>query len=283
MTSDQPRLVLLANAWTLLHEADPYTPQGLDRHLELIEKAGCFDAYSVDPCLPNLANKLKDKGLTFAGAFDASSADQFDEKIRNCLAIGNGPMNCQLGNHDTPLEEALELTIALMEANERLGARVHLEVHRDTCTETPEKAAAIIAAYKRTTGKIPLVNFDYSHPAVVKHLQPSNYAERLFDDIVTFQQSNLWHMRAFNGQHLQIPVTDGKGNFSPEYEEIRPFIRQALQHWLKGPRPNNELWVVPEQGCTHCYPLSCFPNIWDDAVVLAKDIQNIWNDLTRNG
>lgn len=107
------------------------------------------------------------------------------------------------------------------------GARVHLEVHRDTCTETPEKTEAIIEGYTQATGKAPLVNFDFSHPAIVKHLNAENYADRLFEDVDTFQQGNLWHMRPFNGHHCQVAVTDGKGNFTPEYEDMRPFIRQA--------------------------------------------------------
>jgi len=78
---------------------------------------------------------------------------------------------------------------------------------------------------------------------------------------------------------LMIPITDGKGNFSPEYSDCRPFIRQAFKHWLAGPRPNNELWVVPEQGTTIGYNLSCFPNIWQDTVVLGNDIKKIWNEL----
>lgn len=281
MKTDPPRLILHANSWTLLHEAEPITEAGLRKQVELIKEAGCFDSYCVTPSAPGLRERLDEAGLRFGGAFDANAKDQFEEKIAQCLTIGDGPINCQLADHDTPVEKAIELTIALMEAGEKLGARVHLEVHRDTCTETPEKTAAIIAGYKEQTGRIPLVNFDYSHPAVVKHLMPEDYAERLFDDLETFQHSNLWHMRPFNGQHLQIPITNGKGAYSPEYEAVRPFIRQALQHWLDGPRPTNELWVVPEQGCTAGYDLSCFPNIWQDAVVLAKDIRAIWNELTK--
>jgi hypothetical protein len=115
----------------------------------------------------------------------------------------------------------------------------------------------------------------------VKHLTPDHYISRLFDEtnIPVFQQSTLWHMRPFNGHHCMIPITDGKGNFSPEYEDCRPFIRQALKHWLAGPRPTNELWVVPEQGATIGYNLSCFPNIWQDTVVLGNDIKKIWNEL----
>lgn len=164
---------------------------------------------------------------------------------------------------------------------EKQNALVHLEVHRDTCTETPEKAAAIVAGVLKATGWAPRMNYDFSHPAIVKHLVPENYISRLFDEsnIPVFQQANLWHMRPFNDHHCMIPITDGKGNFSPEYEHCRPFIRQALKHWLVGPRPNNELWVMPEQGTTIGYNLSCFPNIWQDTVVLGNDIKKIWNEL----
>ena len=42
------------------------------------------------------------------------------------------------------VEEAIELTLSLMAEAEKQNAPVHLEVHRDTCTETPEKTAGII-------------------------------------------------------------------------------------------------------------------------------------------
>lgn len=73
-------------------------------------------------------------------------------------------------------------------------------------------------------------------------------------------------------------MTDGRGAFTPEYEEMRPFIRQAFDHWLSGPRPNDEFWVVPELGPKPGYGLSCFPDIWQDAIVLGHDIQTIWTD-----
>ena len=90
--------------------------------------------------------------------------------------------------------------------------------------------------------------------------------------------STLWHMRPFNGHHAQVPVTDGKGNFSPEYEEMRPFILQSFLHWLSGPRPNNELWVMPELGPKFGYALSCFPDSWQDAIVLGNDIKKLWHE-----
>lgn len=216
--------------------------------------------------------------LRFGGAFDASTEDQFAPHIQKILEIGDGPINCQLANHDTSIEEATELTIALMEEADRQGAQVHLEMHRDTCTETPEKTYAIAEGVKKATGKYPRVNFDFSHPAIVKHLHLGNYAERLFENVKLFQASTLWHMRPFNGHHCQIPITDGRGNLSPEYRDIQPFIRTALDHWLAGPRPGGTLWVMPELGPFPGYGLSCFPNVWEDAIVLGNDIRKIWQE-----
>ena len=277
MPDNAPSLKLHINRWSLLDEAKSNTEAGVRAHLEKIASAG-FDSYCGAPNLPNIKPLLKEYGLRYGGAFDAGSVDEFAPKIAAHLEIDNGPINCQLADHDTPTEEAVELTAALMAEARKQGARVHLEVHRDTCTETPEKARAIADGVKAATGEVPLMNYDFSHPAIVKHLLPSNYIERLFEPAVIpiFQQSTLWHIRPFNGHHCQIPITNGRGDFSPEYGDCRPFIRKAIQHWLAGPRPGNELWIMPEQGCTGGYQLSCFPPVWHEAVALGQDIQKMW-------
>lgn len=277
----KPKLIIHVNFWTLLDEAHPGTEEGVRKHLALIKEAG-FDGYCGRVDFPNIKALVDESGLRFGCLFDAASVEDFAPAIKASMAINDGPMNCQLANHDTPTDEAVDLTVALMAEAKKQSARVYLEVHRDTCTETPEKAEAIIKGYTEKVGEPPMVNYDFSHPAVVKHLTPEQYIERLLtpEVIPHFQRAQLWHMRPFNGQHCQIPITDGKGNFSPEYEDCRPFIREALKLWLEGPRPGNELWVVPEQGCTVGYNLSCFPNIWQDAVALGKDIQQMWAELT---
>ncbi|MCC5805734.1 MAG: hypothetical protein JJU00_05330 [Opitutales bacterium] len=272
-----PELIIVINQWTLWGHPAPDREWTLEERVAAVAAAG-FDAYSAPADTAGLKVTLAAHGLRFAGAFDAAAEDQFAPRIRAILEVGDGPVNCQLADHDTPVKRAVELTAALMEEADRQGAEVHLEVHRDTCTETPEKTHAIAEGVKQATGKYPRVNFDFSHPAVVKHLDPSNYAERLFENIPLFQQSTLWHMRPFNGHHCQIPVTDGRGNFSPEYLDIRPFIRQALDHWLDDPRPRGALWVMPELGPKPGYGLSCFPPVWDDAVALGNDIRRIWNE-----
>jgi hypothetical protein len=271
-------LIIHINYWTLLQEADPSTPDGLVKQLTLIKDAG-FHGYCADPTIPHLKERLDEFGLKFGGAIFSYEESEFADQIAACMAIGDGPINCQLGTHDTPVERAIELTIALMEEAERQGAQVHVETHRDKCTETPEKTAAIMEGYRKVKGVYPRINFDYSHHAIVKHLDPGNFIERLFTNVPAFQQSTLWHIRPFNGHHCQIPITNGKGGFSPEYEDCRPFIRQALTHWLAGPRPGNRFWVMPEQG-TGGYHLSSNPPVWQDAVALGKDIQRMWAELS---
>ena len=203
-----PTLKIHINNWSLLDEADPTTEQGLRTHLSMVKEAG-FQGYCGGPEFPKIKELLKEYGLRFGGAFDAGRVEQFAPKIAACMAIDNGPINCQLADHNTPTEEAVALTIALMAEAEKQNAAVHLEVHRDTCTETPEKVAAIVEGVIKATGKAPLVNYDFSHPAIVKHLVPDQYIARLFDasNIPVFQQSTLWHMRPFNGHHCMIPVS----------------------------------------------------------------------------
>jgi len=275
-----PALNIHVNGWSLLDEGDPSTEAGLRTHLSAIKAAG-FQSYSWNPQNPKLKALLAEYGLRYGGLFDAIKAEQFASVIAAIMAVDNGPINCQLADDDTPIEEAIDLTLALMAEAKKQNAAVHLEVHRDTCTETPEKTAAIINGYKAATGEDPLMNFDFSHPAVVKHILEPDYITRLLtpEIVPVFQKSTLWHIRPFNGQHCQVPITDGQGNFSPEYLACRPFVRQALKYWLEGPRPTNTLWVVPEIGTTHEYKLSCFPNIWNDTVALGKDIQRIWAEL----
>jgi hypothetical protein len=275
MNNPTPQLTIAINFWTLMGQPSPDQEWTTEERIIAVKEAG-FDAYCCPANTPDLLPLLKKHDLRFCGAFDAGSVEQFAPRIRDILAVGNGPINCQLADHDTPVETAIQLTIALMEEAKKQNADVHLEMHRDTCTETPEKTYAIAEGFKKSTGHYPKINFDFSHPASVKHLHPSNYIDRLFENVGIFQMSTLWHMRPFNGHHCQVPVTDGKGNFSPEYQDMRPFIRQAFAHWLAGPRPNNQLWVMPELGPKLGYGLSCFPDSWQDAIVLGNDIKKIW-------
>lgn len=283
MPASTPTIKILINYWSLWNQQNPDgAPWSCDQQIAAVKEAG-FDAFTCPANTAGLKASLQKYQIRFAGAFDANHSVQFESRIRDALAIDNGPMNCQLADHDTPVETASEWTLQLMMEAEKQGAEVHLEMHRDTCTETPEKAYAIAEYVKKKTGSYPKINFDFSHPASLKHLNASNYISRLLDQTAReiFPHSTLWHMRPFNGHHCQVPVTDGNGNFSPEYEDMRPFIRECFDLWLSGPRPNNELWVCPEMGPKYGYGLSCFPDSWQDTIVLGNDIKSIWNEALK--
>jgi len=121
------------------------------------------------------------------------------------------------------------------EAEKVGGVVVSLEVHRDTCTETPEKTYEIAERYHKATGRMIKMNFDFSHLAVVKHLSPDNYIERLLDHPELVQNSEQCHFRPFNGHHCQVPVTY-RGALTPEAKSYLKFVVALLKLWKKAPR-----------------------------------------------
>ena len=64
-----------------------------------------------------------------------------------------------------------------MNAGRKLGLQPAIEVHRDTCTETPEKTFALADAYQRRYKEKLRINFDHSHPAIIKQVRAPNYWE----------------------------------------------------------------------------------------------------------
>ncbi|MCC5836045.1 MAG: hypothetical protein JJU20_15060 [Opitutales bacterium] len=282
MNNQAAEIKILINYWTFW---DQKGPDGKELDIpEMIVRTAAqgFDAFTCPSDFPNLKELLSQHELRFAAAFQAFDRAQLKREIEKGAEIDSGPMNCQLGRHNTSTQEAVSLTLEMMSLAADNGVDVHLETHRDTCTETPEKTAAIIETCFNESGKFPLVNFDFSHFSCVKHLDAGNYSERLLEPNKSlFQHSSLWHMRPFNGHHCQVPVTDGRGNLSSEYLEIRPFIKDCIQAWTCGPRPNNELWVCPELGPIPGYGLSCFPDRWADTIILANDLKKIWSETIK--
>ncbi|NIP96203.1 MAG: xylose isomerase [Akkermansiaceae bacterium] len=270
-----PRIRFIANLWTLVEHPSPEAEWSLEEKVEAIAEAG-FDGVN-HPGSPELKALLDDCDLAFSGLFDANDPADYASLIKAQLDCGATTINVQLCDHDTPAEEAIEKTIRLMEEDERQNANVHLEVHRDTCTETPEKAYAIADGYREATGRILRMNIDHSHPAIIKHLRPGDFAERLLDRPELLQHGNLLHCRPFNGHHCQIPVTDGKGDLTREFRDYLPFAEAAFRCWLQGPRPHHELWVVPELGpVASGYGISTWPPVWEDCMVARDELRGAW-------
>ncbi len=274
--SSTPEIHFIANLWTLVEHPSSECEWTLEEKLKAVKAAG-FQGVN-HPGTPELKELLDQHELGFSGLFDANDPAEFAALIKAQVDCGSTTINVQLCDHDTPLEEAVEKTVLLMEEDERQDANTHLEMHRDTCTETPEKAYAIADGYRKATGKILRMNMDHSHPAIIKHLRPAEFVERLLDRPELLQNGNLLHCRPFNGHHCQVPVTDGQGALSVEFRDYLPFVEAAFTCWLQGPRPHNELWVVPELGpVASGYGISTWPPVWEDCIVAKDELQAVWN------
>ncbi len=277
-----PEIRFVANLWTLTGYPSPNGEWSLEEKVSAIKDAG-FDGVN-DRGSEKLRGLLEKHELGFSGLFDANDPAEYRDLIRAQMDCGASTINVQLCDHDTPVVEAVEKTCLLMEEDERQGANVHLEVHRDTCTETPEKAYAIADGYRQATGKTLRMNIDHSHPAIVKHLRPADFESRLLDRPDLLQHGNLLHCRPFNGHHCQIPVTDGAGSLTQEFRDYLPFVAGAFSCWLEGPCPRNTLWVVPELGpVSSGYGISTWPPVWEDCIVAMGEMRKVWNGLHREG
>ena len=222
-------------------------------------------------------------GLIVLGYISSGKAAEFAAAVKANKDIGVHHINVQLADDDTLTPEALGLTLLMLEEGRRQGVAPAIEVHRDTCTETPEKTYALADAYQKVTGELLPMTWDFSHLAVVKHLKPANYAERLIVRTDLVQRAQQFHFRPFNGHHCQVPVTDGKGNLTQEVKDYLPFVEAVLKCWLAGAgNAARDLFACPEMGpVPGGYNLSMLPNSWEDAKVLRVEIDRIWNKLTQ--
>ncbi len=253
----------------------------MDRKVKEAKEAG-FVGFSAGPA-PETVEALKTHGLTLIGMVDIGNVNEVEAKLDRFQNTGCVHVNVQLCDHDTAIPEAVEVARAAIQYGESIGLKPAIEWHRDTCTETPEKGLALIDEYKDRYCETLPVNFDYSHPAIVKHLSPDNFWSRLSEYRVDlFQRSELVHFRTFTGSHCQTPVT-GPDGLDPQFIDWREgFLRPALQCWLDAAAPDATLWAVVELGPVGSgYGLSCFPNVWEDAIVARKEIQTVWDELVK--
>jgi hypothetical protein len=268
----------IANLWSLVQYPSADKEWSLEEKLDAVKQAG-FDGFTTVtyPEHGRLAEKF---GLSAIGFFSSSEPSRFAEQLQRQADAGIRTVNVQLADDDTPTPEALGMTLLLLQEAEKRGLDVSVEVHRDTCTETPEKTYALADAYQRVTGKLLRLSWDYSHLSVVKHLSASNYVSRLIVRPDLVAHANQIHLRPFNGHHCQVPVTDGRGNLSRELQEWMPFAEALLKTWRDGNRDGGELFVVPEMGpVPGGYNLSALPNSWEDAKILRVEIDRLWRRL----
>jgi sugar phosphate isomerase/epimerase len=278
-TSAKPAPVLkqFANFWTLTHQPSRQKEWSREEKFKQAKKAG-FDAMGggTEADVIGLCEKYGMDWICYING----NADYLKALT---AAKGTNParVNVQLLDHDTPPKDALKLWLKMEGEAAKLGLNIDLEVHRDTCTETPEKTYEIADLYKKATGKKIRICFDFSHIAVVKHLSPP-YAERLLARPDLVQLSRQVHFRPFNGHHCQVPATDGKGNETPEFKDYLDFVDAFIACWLEGAKGGEVLYACPEFGPFGSnYGLSSFADVWKDAILLRAKTEAIWKANLR--
>jgi hypothetical protein len=277
----KPVLRHIANLWTLVEHPSKESEWTLDAKLAAIKEAG-FEGVTWGP-IPGLKKGLERHGLFFLGGLSSAKASEFAPFLGALKDSGAHHVNVQLADDFTLTPEAVGLAVLLMQEGRKLGLEPAVEVHRDTCTETPEKTYALADAYHQVTGELLPISWDFSHIAVVKHLSPDHYIDRMLVRPDLIQRAQQFHFRPFNGHHCQVPVTDGNGNLTREFQDWLPFAQAVMTCWLEGNRDTDrELLVCPEMGpLVGGYNLSTLPNSWEDAKVLRREIEKLWVGALR--
>jgi hypothetical protein len=277
-----PRLAHIAALWSLLDFPSRARPWSLEGKMKAAAAAG-FDGVTgrLTPEHRRLAAKHGLRHLL--GFISSDKPGEFAALVRAQKEGGAVQINVQLDNHDTPPVLATKHWLRMVREAERIGGVVvSLEVHRDTCTETPEKTYEIAERYEEATGETIKINFDFSHFAVVKHLDPAHYAERLLDHPDLVQNSEQCHFRPFNGHHCQVPVTH-RGRLTPEVRSYLAFVQAVMKLWLQAKSNRDRtLYACPEMGPYDGsgrgggYNLTGLPSSWPDAVALRREIAARW-------
>lgn len=263
-----------ANLWTLWdHPGQGAAEWSLPQKIAAVKQAG-FDGVMGEPGqgLGPLAEK---HGLCFIAFRRLDARYDFREVLLCCREEGALVLQVHLGWHDTLEAESLRLALQLDAASRETGIEAVIETHRDTCTETPEKTAALQRAFADATGGRPLpLLLDFSHHAVVKHLDPP-FARRLLTDPALVCRTRWHHLRPFNGHHAQIPVLVMNGNPVCEMEDWLAFAEELIR--LLRRSALDDVWICPEIGPVRGgYGLSSFPPSWEQAVALHSLLRQRW-------
>jgi hypothetical protein len=277
---NRPILRHIANLWTFLGYPSKEHEWPLEKKLKAIKDAG-FDGVCWAGS-PELHDGTRRFGLIFVGGMASGLAAEIPRLLGDLKRYGARHVNVQLAGDEVLTPEALELALALNRAGKQVGVEPAVETHRGTCTETPEKTYALCDAYQQRTGELLPLSWDFSHFAVVKHLVPENFARRLLIRPDLIQRAQQFHLRPFNGHHVQIPITDGKGNLTSEFNDWLPFAEAVMRCWLDGNgNTNREIFICPELGpVTGGYCLSTFRDSWEDKQILREQIAKLWHRLT---
>ena len=280
--SKKPQLHLCAAAWTMTTYPSAAKEWTMDRKVKAAKEAG-FVGFSAGP-QPEVAEACAKHGMQLVGGVDVGTVKEADEKMRLFKEANAVHINVQLCDHDTEISKAVTVARAVIEAGTKHGVKPAIEWHRDTVTETPEKALALATQYEKRYGDKLRMNFDHSHPAIIKQLRPNTFWPRIAEyrpDLLAM--SELIHFRTFTGSHCQTPITNGRGKLDADFVAWRDnFLRHAPEAWIKAQRGAKELWAVVElRPKGSGYALDCFPDVWKDAIVARGEIESEFKKALR--
>jgi hypothetical protein len=266
-----------ANLWTLWDHPDS-GPAEWPLALKIAAIADAGFAGVMGELGQDIGVLAATNSLHFAAFCRLDETHDFHEILSRCRDENAVVLQVHLGWHNTPIDIAMDLALRLDAASREIGIETVIETHRDTCTETPEKTETLRERFRAATGgrELPLL-LDFSHHAIVKHLDPP-FASRLLADPELVCRTRWHHMRPFNGHHAQVPVLAGDGSLAPEMTDWLTIADEILQ--LLRNSPLNEVWICPEIGPVRGgYGLSAFPPSWRQAVTLNKILQQHWEKI----
>jgi hypothetical protein len=273
-TTSQPTLKFFAGLWTLREYPDQGREWTMPEKFAEVRRRG-FEAIG-GRFLPEAPELCARHGLEYILYIDAD-ASNCEEQLRRAVAFQPKRINVQLCDHDTPPAEAVATWIEMNRCAAALGLAIDLELHRDTATETPEKAYALADRFHAATGQPIRFCLDFSHFSVTKHLV-APFAPRLLERPELLAPVRQMHLRPFNGHHAQIPATDGRGGLSPEMHDYLDFLDTLFGALRTSSDAGDVFYACPENGPRGAggYALSCFPDVWEDAVRVRDEARRLW-------
>lgn len=264
-------LQLFATLWTLRQYPTKRREWSWAKKFSAIREAGFDGVFS--PAIP----ALHDRGdLHYLGVTSLDRLENVEPALRAVKELGAVAVDVQLGDYDAPLAEIVKLAVRIRDVAREMALPFAIETHRDTFTETPEATLALANAFRRTTGEVLPLCLDHSHFAVVRHLAPGTFWERLREPAELLEAATQFHLRPFNGHHCQIPVLTSAGRKTPEYRDWQSYSSSLLAY-LHASSSTTPVLAVPELGhAAPAYGLSCFGDTWRDAQAVARDLRQQW-------
>jgi len=268
-------LWLFATLWSLRQYPTLRREWSWEKKFSAIREAG-FDGVFSSPG-PHVAER---GDLRYLAVTSLDALAKVAEPLAAAKQLGAIAIDVQLGDYDMPLADAVKLAIRIREVARDLALPFAIETHRDTFTETPEATVAFARGYEAATGETLSLCLDHSHFAVVRHLAPDRFWERLREPAALLAAATQFHLRPFNGHHCQIPALDPRGRRTPEYVQWLDYTQSLFSH-LRAQPAQEPMLVVPELGnAVPAYGLSCFGDTWRDAQAIARDLRRQWHGLS---